>query len=113
VVEAFARIAPAVRIPRLAFVAKRFEVEATFAKRVVVVAFEVVALRAVKFWRVVDAFARIVPAVNVPVFSFVEKRLVEDAVVAKRDVVVAFVVVALSAVKFWRVVEPVARKLPE
>ena len=32
--------------------------------------------------------------------------MVEDAVVEKRVVVVAFVEVELSAVKFWRVVEP-------
>ena len=46
-----------------------------------------------------------------PVLSAVENRLVELAVVLKREVVVALVEVELSAVKFWRVEEPVARKL--
>ena len=32
--------------------------------------------------------------------------------VAKSDVVVALVVVAFTPVKFWRVEEPVARRLP-
>jgi uncharacterized protein YqcC (DUF446 family) len=42
----------------------------------------------------------------------VKKRLVEDEVVEKRVVVVALVEVLLRAVKFWRVVEPVTRRLP-
>ena len=46
-----------------------------------------------------------------PVFKAVENRLVELAVVAKREVVVALVEVLFSAVKFWRVVEPVAKRL--
>ena len=46
------------------------------------------------------------PAVRLPIFPEVEKRLVEEAVVAKKLVVVAEVVVELIAVKFWRVVEP-------
>ena len=52
-----------------------------------------------------------VPAVKAPMLPFVEKRLVEEAVVEKRLVVVAFEVVALRAVKFWRVVDPLARRL--
>ena len=40
-----------------------------------------------------------------------EKRLVDEAVVEKRLVVVALVVVLLRAVKFWRVEEPVAKRL--
>jgi hypothetical protein len=40
----------------------------------------------------------------------VAKRLVEEAVVENRLVVVAEVVVELIAVKFWRVEEPVAKK---
>ena len=40
-----------------------------------------------------------------------EKRLVDEAVVEKRLVVVAFVPVALMKVKFWRVEEPVRRRL--
>ena len=43
--------------------------------------------------------------------AFVAKRLVDDAVVAKRVVVVALVVVAFTPVKFWRVEEAVARRL--
>ena len=41
-----------------------------------------------------------------PVESVVEKRLVELAVVAKKFVVVAEVPVALTKVKFWRVLDP-------
>ena len=40
-----------------------------------------------------------------------EKRLVDEAVVEKRLVVVAEVPVALMKVKFWRVEEPVVRRL--
>src|SRR3989344_2951527 len=40
-----------------------------------------------------------------------EKRLVEDAVVEKKLVVVADVPVAFTKVKFWRVVEAVANIL--
>ena len=40
------------------------------------------------------------------------KRLDDDAVVEKRLVVVAEVPVALTKVKFWRVVEPTMRRLP-
>jgi hypothetical protein len=47
-----------------------------------------------------------------PSVAKVEKRFVDDAVVEKWLVVVAFVLVLLSAVKFWRVVEPVTRRLP-
>jgi hypothetical protein len=47
----------------------------------------------------------------VPKVASVAKRLVEEAVVAKNEVLVLFVVVELSPVKFWRVDEPVARKL--
>ena len=46
------------------------------------------------------------PAVTAPRLAFVAKRFVEDAVVAKKLVLVLFEVVELSAVKFWRVVEP-------
>ena len=44
-------------------------------------------------------------------FPVVEKRLVEDAVVLKRLVVVAEVEVELMAVKFCKVVEAVRRRL--
>jgi hypothetical protein len=42
-----------------------------------------------------------------PRFELVAKRLVDDAVVVKREVVVA-----LSAVKFWSVVEPATKRSP-
>jgi hypothetical protein len=45
------------------------------------------------------------------VVAYDAKSRVLEAVVAKNDVVVAFVVVALMPVKFWSVDEPVARKL--
>jgi len=51
-----------------------------------------------------------VPAVSVPMFAAVAKRFVEEAVVAKKLVVVAEVPVALRKVKFWRVEEPVTRR---
>jgi hypothetical protein len=82
--------------------------------RAVVVAFEVVALSAVKFWRVVELFTRsepvkfaadeivwpltrpevivpvlIFPRVELPAVKLVVKRLVVEAVVAKNDVEVA------------------------
>jgi hypothetical protein len=41
----------------------------------------------------------------------VAKRFVEEAVVAKKLVVVAEVPVALMKVKFWRVLEPVSKRL--
>lgn len=44
--------------------------------------------------------------VSVPKFASCENRLVLDAVVENSEVVVAAVVVDLSPVKFWRVVEP-------
>ena len=50
--------------------------------------------------------------VRVEKLAEVPKRLVELAVVEKRLVVVAEVPVALTKVKFWRVVEPVTRSDP-
>ena len=49
--------------------------------------------------------------VRAAIEKFEVKRLVDDAVVAKSAVVVAWLVVALSPVKFCKVVEPVARML--
>jgi hypothetical protein len=63
--------------------------------REVVVAFVVVALTPVKFWRVVDPVAR----------WLVEMRVVAVTVVANTVVDVAFVVVALTPVKFCKVEE--------
>jgi len=75
------------------------------AKRFVEVALVVVLFAPVKFWRVVEPVTRRlestpVPNVTDPKAAFVAKRLVEEAVVAKKLVVVAFVDVELSAVKF-------------
>jgi hypothetical protein len=46
-----------------------------------------------------------------PMLPLVEKRLVDDAVVEKWLVVVALVEVELRKVMFWRVEEPVTRRL--
>ena len=45
------------------------------------------------------------PEVRVPMVPMFAKRLVVEALVEKKLVVVAEVVVELTAVKFWRVVE--------
>jgi len=108
--------APRVVLPAVRVVAKRFVLDAVVAKKFVVVAAVPVALRKVKFWRVEEPVTRrfeSVPVVNAtePKVAFVAKRFVELAVVAKKLVVVAFVDVELSAVKFWRVEEPVTRRL--
>jgi hypothetical protein len=54
----------------------------------------------------------IAPAVILPVFREVEKRLVLEAVVLKKLVVVAEVPVAFTKVKFWRVVEEFTKSEP-
>lgn len=51
------------------------------------------------------------PKVTLPALIAVAKRLVDDAVVAKKLVVVAEVPVAFTKVKFWRVDEALARRL--
>jgi len=53
-----------------------------------------------------------VPVVPKTVSDVPTERLVVEAVVENRLVVVAFVVVELTAVKFWRVVEPTTRRSP-
>ena len=53
----------------------------------------------------------IAPAVRVPILPEVEKRLVDEAVPEKKVVEVALVVVAFIAVKFWRVVEELTKRL--
>ena len=68
------------------FIAKRFDVDAVVEKKLVEVAFAIVA--------------------------FVAERVPAVALVAKVLVEVAFVVVAFVAVKFWRVEEPVTRRFP-
>lgn len=91
--------------------------EAVVEKKDVVVALVPVAVAKVKFWRVEEALAIIllnVPVpetMNVPPVPVVKKRFVDDAVVAKKDVVVALVPVAFRKVKFCKVVEPVTRKV--
>jgi hypothetical protein len=94
----------------------------------------VVAPRAVKFWRVVEPVRRrfesvVNPpvAVSVPVKLAVDdmfcplikpeviavaKRFVVEAKVEKNVVEVALVVVALTPVKFWRVVDADTKRLP-
>jgi len=77
----------------------------------------VVPCKAVKFWRVDEPVVRSVAAVTPPVVMLpkeptVAKRLVELAVPEKKLVLVLLVVVPCKAVKFWRVDEPVVRKLP-
>jgi len=136
-------ILPKVALPTLSAVAKRLVEEATEAKKLVVVAFVEVELRAVKFCRVEDPeskrFERVVrppvavtvpvklaadeivwplikpeviaPSVEFPAVRAVAKRLVEEAVVAKKLVVVAFEEVELSAVKLRSVEEPDISKL--
>jgi len=51
------------------------------------------------------------PAVREPPEAVVKNRLVVEAVVAKRLVEVLLVVVEFTPVKFWRVDEPVTRRL--
>ena len=81
------------------------------------VALVVVLFNAVKFCKVDDPVTKRLasvprPLMNVvPSVAKVEKRLVDDAVVANLLVEVPFVVVELSAVKFWRVEEPAERRL--
>lgn len=91
--------------PILRVLAKRLVEEAVVAKKLVLVALVEVLFEAVKFWRVVDPFAR-----RLVMVALDAKRLVEDAVVAKKLVVVAEVPVAFEKVKFWRVVEPDRRR---
>jgi len=98
---------------------KSFDEEAVVLKKLVVVADVPVALVKVKFWRVVEPTERIFEDVNSPesvVFpplAVVKNRLVDEAVVENRFVVVADVPVALVKVKFWRVVEPRAFSVPD
>ena len=64
---------------------------------------------------VVEELPRVVRPVTLrvpPIFAVLAKRLVEEAVVAKKLVVVAEVPVAFEKVKFWRVVEPVTKSAP-
>jgi hypothetical protein len=80
------------------------------------VALVVVEFRPVKFCSVDDPLERrlealIDPAVMLPVLRDVEKRLVDEAVFAKKLVLVELVVVDCRPVKFWSVDEPVARML--
>ena len=61
----------------------------------------------VKFCRVDEPEARMFPNVPRPELLWV----VENKVVANKLVVVAWVPVAFTKVKFWRVVEPVTKRL--
>ena len=61
---------------------------------------------------VIAPVERVPLEVMLPVLREVEKRLVDEAVVAKRLVEVALVEVDWGAVKFWRVVEPETKAPP-
>ncbi len=82
----------------LAFVLRSVEVRLVKA-RDEEVALVVVLFSAVKFWRVDEPATKRLASVPNPLMkvfpslAFVEKRLVDDAVVAKNEVEVAFVVV--------------------
>ena len=93
----------AVRFPKVPLVAKKF----------VEVEFVVVEFTPVKFWRVVEPVAKMLASVATPLEERVlnvelprTPSVVEVEFDAKKFVEVAFVVVALFADKFWRVVEP-------
>jgi hypothetical protein len=106
------RVVPEVpKIVRVPPPTERLVVLAVVAKKLVEVAEEEVELTAVKFWRVVEPLTKRVAKVPAPVVSEVEKRLVEEAVVEKKLVVVAFELVELTAVKFWRVEEELAKSV--
>ena len=90
----------------VAYDANKLVLDAVVAKKLVVVAFVPVALTKVKFCKVVEALARklfpVIVAVDVklPPLTVVKYRFVDDAVPAKKLVVVALVPVALTKVKF-------------
>ena len=66
-----------------------------------------------KFWRVVEPFTKRFPAESEPVIDpDPPKRFVNEPVVEKSVVEVAFVVVEFCAVKLWSVVDPFTTKLP-
>jgi hypothetical protein len=56
------------------------------------------------------AFKESEPTVNAPIFPFVAKRFVDEAVLANKLVEVAFVLVEFEAVKLWSVEDPVVKK---
>ena len=89
------------------------EEEAVVEKREVVVAEVPVAFRKVKFWRVEEALSKRLEKVAEPDDKTAAERLLEEAVVEKKLVVVAEVPVAFLKVKFWRVEEPETNKSPE
>jgi len=86
---------PILVLPRVAEVAKRLVEDAVEAKLLVEVLLVVVPCKAVKFWRVDEPVVRSVAAVTPPVVMLpkeptVAKRLVLEAVVAKKLVLVPF-----------------------
>ena len=100
---------PRIPVPRLKLVEKRLVLDAVVANERVVVALVEVELSAVKFWRVELPFTKRLAIVespftnSLPVLKVVAKRLVEDAVVAKKFVLVAFVVVEFPTLRSERV----------
>lgn len=117
VLEPFTRRVAKVAAPVLRLEEKRLVDEAVPEKKLVEVEFDEVELRAVKFCSVDEELAsmfRKVPnpvEVKLPPEPVVKKRLVLDAVVAKKLVEVAEDEVELRAVKFWRVEEPETSRL--
>ncbi len=106
-----------VRLPPLPVVKNRLVDEAVVAKKLVVVAEVPVAVVNVKFCKVDEALMSRLLAVRVPVrvslppLLVVKKKFEVEAFVEKKLVVVALVPVALTKVKFCKVVEALAKKL--
>ena len=101
-----------VKLPPVPVVKNKLVVEAVVEKREVEVALELVELTAVKFCKVEEPLTKRLTKVAEPAEREAENRLVEEAVVLKRLVVVAFVPVALVKVNFCKVVEPTTNKSP-
>ena len=89
------------------------ETARTLVATLVDVAFVEVEFPAVKFWRVDDEFTTKFWRVARPEVKTVESVVLPDTVkmFEAKLVEVEFVVVEFAPVKFWRVVDPVARRL--
>ena len=99
-----------VRLPILPILDQRLVVEAFVAKKLVVVALVLVASKRVRVWNVVDPLTKRLVNVPVPPLTMFENKLVVDAFVAKKLVVVAEVPVALVQLRMEK--SPVPVKLP-
>jgi hypothetical protein len=80
------KVPPSERVPMVPFCANKFVDDAVVAKKA-----DVVALRPVKFWRVVEERRRRFVAVREPIVPDCAKRFVDEAVVEKKFVDVALV----------------------